>query len=101
MNTSNLGAEWRIGAGIGSSFLLYLWFGITADQSTMDQMAIHLGSDFIFGFLIFAVYTLVMGVFLAILALSPERFVKTKTTQVVEKTTTRHSTETATSVTVA
>ncbi len=76
MNTSKLDVTWRLGSGIGSLFLLYLWFGITVSQESMDQMAIHLGSEVIFGFITLVTFTLVPGVGLAVLALSPERSMK-------------------------
>jgi hypothetical protein len=76
MNTSKLDAPWRLGSGIGSLFLLYFWFGITVSQGSMDKMAIHLGSEVVFGFITLIMLMLVPGVCLAVLALSPERSMK-------------------------
>lgn len=76
MNTSGLGASWRLSSGIGSLFFLYFWFGITASQSSMDQMAIHLGPEFVFGFVVLVVYALVPGVCLGFLALCPQFYVE-------------------------
>lgn len=101
MNTSKHGAAWRLMAGTGSLFLLYLWFGITTDQGAMDQMEIHLGPEFLFGFITLVMFTLVPGVLLALFALFPQRFTKENPSQdqvmkVVETTATRRSPETST-----